>query len=168
MRILKQLDDPKERLQLLRRLDCLQCDARPEWGRMNAVQMLEHLARAFELALGERQAAARPSVLRGPLGRFGALYFPVRWKRGYPTLPEMDVLRGSASTADFDQIKARVSTLIRQFGEATPQQLAEQHPIFGRMSRRDWMLWGYRHTDHHLRQFGCPATSSGAGNARAS
>jgi hypothetical protein len=25
---------------------------------------------------------------------------------------------------------------------------------FGAMIPRDWQRWGYRHTDHHLRQFG--------------
>jgi hypothetical protein len=28
------------------------------------------------------------------------------------------------------------------------------HPILGRLSRGQWMRWGYRHMDHHLRQFG--------------
>jgi hypothetical protein len=27
------------------------------------------------------------------------------------------------------------------------------HPIFGAMTRRAWMRWGYLHVDHHLRQF---------------
>jgi hypothetical protein len=26
--------------------------------------------------------------------------------------------------------------------------------MFGPMSERDWMRWGYLHADHHLRQFG--------------
>jgi len=28
------------------------------------------------------------------------------------------------------------------------------HPAFGPMTRREWMTWGYRHADHHFRQFG--------------
>jgi hypothetical protein len=28
------------------------------------------------------------------------------------------------------------------------------HPIFGRMSHREWLRWAYLHADHHLRQFG--------------
>ena len=27
-------------------------------------------------------------------------------------------------------------------------------PMFGHMSEKDWMQWGYLHADHHLRQFG--------------
>ena len=28
------------------------------------------------------------------------------------------------------------------------------HPFFGRLSRRSWGVLGYKHLDHHLRQFG--------------
>jgi hypothetical protein len=33
-------------------------------------------------------------------------------------------------------------------------QWAESHPMFGGMTAKDWMRWGYLHADHHLRQFG--------------
>ena len=29
-----------------------------------------------------------------------------------------------------------------------------RHPAFGAMRRDEWLLWGYGHVDHHLRQFG--------------
>jgi hypothetical protein len=28
------------------------------------------------------------------------------------------------------------------------------HAIFGPLSEQEWMIWAYRHSDHHLRQFG--------------
>jgi len=28
-----------------------------------------------------------------------------------------------------------------------------KHPFFGALTPDEWMIWGYRHTDHHLRQF---------------
>jgi hypothetical protein len=34
------------------------------------------------------------------------------------------------------------------------EQAFAAHPIFGRMSRSDWLVWGFRHLDHHMRQFG--------------
>jgi hypothetical protein len=27
------------------------------------------------------------------------------------------------------------------------------HPSLGPLTRDEWMVWGFRHTDHHLRQF---------------
>jgi hypothetical protein len=29
-----------------------------------------------------------------------------------------------------------------------------EHPVFGKMTPRAWRVLGYRHMDHHLRQFG--------------
>jgi len=29
-----------------------------------------------------------------------------------------------------------------------------EHPLFGPMSRAEWLRWGYLHMDHHFRQFG--------------
>jgi Protein of unknown function (DUF1569) len=29
-----------------------------------------------------------------------------------------------------------------------------EHPVFGEMTPRAWCVLGYRHMDHHLRQFG--------------
>jgi hypothetical protein len=31
---------------------------------------------------------------------------------------------------------------------------ATQHPMFGRLTTNEWNVWGFRHADHHLRQFG--------------
>ena len=32
--------------------------------------------------------------------------------------------------------------------------LEPAHGFFGTMSVADWQRWAYKHTDHHLRQFG--------------
>jgi hypothetical protein len=36
---------------------------------------------------------------------------------------------------------------------AHPSLEREPHPVFGPMTRVDWLRWGYLHVDHHLRQF---------------
>jgi len=28
------------------------------------------------------------------------------------------------------------------------------HPMFGTLTRQEWLTWTFRHVDHHLRQFG--------------
>jgi hypothetical protein len=37
---------------------------------------------------------------------------------------------------------------------ADPHSLETAHGVFGLMSLADWQRWAYKHTDHHLRQFG--------------
>ena len=45
-----------------------------------------------------------------------------------------------------------LAALVRRF--ASPGVTFEAHPIFGPLSHAEWMTWGWRHVDHHLRQFG--------------
>jgi hypothetical protein len=44
-----------------------------------------------------------------------------------------------------------VVALLRRF--AAPEVRYATHPFFGPLTREEWMIWGYRHIDHHLRQF---------------
>ena len=53
----------------------------------------------------------------------------------------------------FDRDKRRVIDLLRAMAAPTAS-LVPRHPIFGSMSRGNWLRWAYMHTDHHLRQFG--------------
>jgi hypothetical protein len=46
------------------------------------------------------------------------------------------------------------AALCRRIAEFARRQKFAEHPIFGTMSLSDWFIWGYRHVDHHLRQFG--------------
>ena len=55
-------------------------------------------------------------------------------------------------TADFGVDQAEAVDEMERF--CRPGQSRADHAFFGEMSERDWMRWGYLHTDHHLRQFG--------------
>ena len=41
--------------------------------------------------------------------------------------------------------------LLRRF--VAPGARYARHPTMGELTREEWMIWGWRHTDHHLRQF---------------
>ena len=43
---------------------------------------------------------------------------------------------------------------IERIAVASGDALEPMHGNFGTMSVRDWQRWAYRHTNHHLRQFG--------------
>lgn len=44
--------------------------------------------------------------------------------------------------------------LLLRFRDCKPKEGCPPHPLFGRMSTRDWDRLLYRHTNHHFRQFG--------------
>lgn len=81
-----------------------------------------------------------------------ALYAPLQWPRGIPTRPEVEQGRGGMPPEYFAFDRDRVLDVLNEF--ANDVNLARpSHPIFGSMSRNDWLRWGYLHADHHLRQF---------------
>ncbi|MEO6592591.1 MAG: hypothetical protein ABIO52_09730 [Gemmatimonadaceae bacterium] len=44
--------------------------------------------------------------------------------------------------------------LINGFGASNPGQKFPEHPAFGQLTPKAWGVLGYRHIDHHFRQFG--------------
>jgi hypothetical protein len=59
---------------------------------------------------------------------------------------------GGTAPAEFLEDRQKLTELIGRFTNDRFQW--SEHPIFGAMSEKDWMRWGYLHCDHHLRQFG--------------
>ena len=80
-----------------------------------------------------------------------ALHTSVAWPQGIKTRPEVEQGVGGTTPGDFDQDRARVVALLRRF--ATADASYGRHPGLGPLTREEWLIWGYRHTDHHLRQF---------------
>lgn len=134
-----------------RRIGRLTPDARGLWGRMNVHQMVCHLNDSFRVGLGERQASSAANVLTKTVIKWVGLRTSVPWPHGSPTMPEVEQGRGGTPPGEWDRDVADLLALIDRFANSRTYGV---HPIFGRMSQRDWLVWGYRHTDHHLRQFG--------------
>lgn len=122
------------------------------WGVMTPHAMLCHLADSFRVGLGECTASPAETLASRTIVRFIALHTPLPWPHGVPTRPEIDQQRGGTRPADFARDRETVVTLMRRF--AAPGTRYVRHPMFGALSGAEWLTWAYRHTDHHLRQFG--------------
>lgn len=138
------------RRDLLERLARLTANSRPQWGRMNAPQMLTHVNDQFRMALGDLPTVSERLPIRyPPLNSLVAYVLP--WPKSSPTAPEL-LARIDQSTWPVEV--ATFAMLLQRFAALPPDAAWPVHPAFGRLSRRGWALLGYRHTDHHLRQFG--------------
>lgn len=140
--------DSARREELAQRLDRLTATTRPRWGRMDAGRMVCHLLEAFRMPSGELRIRRRFVPLRGVV-RWLMLY-QLPFPKGAPTAREM--LIRPAST--FDDDRAALGAAIRAATEPAATAPRGDHPLFGEMSVRDWGVLMYKHTDHHLRQFG--------------
>ncbi len=145
------LADPKIQSTCCDRLARIDPGTAPLWGRMTAHQMICHLNDSFRVATGEKFASPTHSLLQRTLIKWIALHTPMKWPPGVQTRPEMEQGKGGTPPADWDRDRADLRTTILTFRDRSKFGV---HPMFGAMSRADWMIWGYRHVDHHLRQFG--------------
>jgi|HubBroStandDraft_3_1064219.scaffolds.fasta_scaffold26993_4 hypothetical protein len=138
------------RAELKRRLASLTPEARAQWGRMNAPQMVCHVADQLRVALGEVTTRPRLNFLRfQPFRQLFVHWLP--WPKGkVPTVPEMQ----SSPPGDWDADRAAVADLIDRFATRVPGGAWAPHPGFGKVSGREWGAICAKHLDHHFRQFG--------------
>jgi hypothetical protein len=150
---MKTLARQRDKAELVGRLRTLRPDSVRRWGRMSVHQMVCHLSDGFRMGIGEKTVSHIGGLLRRTMVKWIALYVPVPWPPGILTRPEIDQERLGTKpvefAADVAQLEALVELVTAQPGSFDRQR----HPIFGRMSRADWLRWGYLHMDHHLRQF---------------
>lgn len=151
---MKTLAQQQYRAELVRRLRTVRRDTRPLWGRMSAHQMICHLSDAYRIAAGEKPVSSVNGLLQRTLVKWIALYLPVRWPTGLATPREVDQLLAGTKPVEFDSDVAALETLLDRIATRRDDGNWPEHPIFGRMSHRSWLRWGYLHMDHHLRQFG--------------
>lgn len=139
--------------ELVSRVQKIRPESKRQWGSMTCDEMLCHLADSFRIVMGEKPVAMVPANrFTRRMMRFIALHVPLPWPRGIRTVPEVDPRRNGTRPSTFEADRQGLLTLLHRF--AANDARYAQHPMFGSMSRQDWMIWGYRHMDHHLRQFG--------------
>jgi hypothetical protein len=148
------LASERDRTDLVRRLRQVRPDSVRRWGTMSAPQMVCHLADAFRMSTGDKHVNPAAGLLQRTVVKWIALYVPLAWPAGILTRPEIDQALGGTCPGDFASDVTGVQQLMERMVTRRPGDPWPTHPIFGRMSARDWLRWGYLHVDHHLRQFG--------------
>lgn len=116
---------------------------------MNAPQMVAHCADAVRMALGSLAVPARRLPIRYPPLKQIFLYL-LPFPRSAPTAPELV----ERPPGDWNAEVSSLIALMEELARRSPDELASEHPGFGPMSHRAWGALGYKHMDHHLRQFG--------------
>lgn len=152
---MKTLRNPAEKQELLRRIASVQASSPRLWGKMSAHQMICHLADGYRLYLGEKKA--EPVSFPVPKWLMGAIaiYMPMPWPHGIKTMPELDQQGGGGTPPeDFARDTNELRRLIERFTNAPKDYRWPEHPSLGKFSYSGWMRLGWRHSDHHLRQFG--------------
>ena len=138
---------------LVTRLHGLRPDSARRWGSLTPHEMLCHLGDAAEMVLLIRPRIEAVPARRRPIIKWLALSLPLRWPHGWATNPMHDPRALGTRPSEFANDLARAVAGLNGIAVSTaPPEPA--HGVFGVMSREDWQRWAYKHTDHHLRQFG--------------
>ena len=135
--------------ELCSRIDRLQPTAPARWGKLTAPQMVCHLADALRMAHGTLPVKPKKLPIRyPPLKQLIIYHLP--FPKGAPTAPELISRQATEWHGEIDTLKHELAAF-QQRGPAGP---FVPHPAFGALTPRAWGVLVYRHTDHHLKQFG--------------
>ena len=133
------------------RIASLKPESERRWGAMDVAQMLAHCSAWMAMAAGvTSQRQSLPGRLFGKLAKKSILKAtPIR--RNMPTDKGLIV----ADQRDFALEQQRLLDAVKQFAERGPELCTiHPHSFFGFMTPSEWATMGYKHLDHHLRQFG--------------
>lgn len=135
--------------EILARLSSISVHDRPKWGTMSAHQMITHLSRQLKCAMGLVKDKPVHTIWRfWPLNKLVIYILP--WPHGLPTAKEWKDPERNDWNEDVKQLRKH----IRAFLEKNSNEEWGDHPILGKLNKRDWGKLSYRHIDHHFRQFG--------------
>jgi oxepin-CoA hydrolase/3-oxo-5,6-dehydrosuberyl-CoA semialdehyde dehydrogenase len=137
---------------LFTHLKKLKADTVPEWGSMNAWEMVDHLRRGVLMSVSlEREEILSPPEQLPALKRFlmSDKPFPPNRKKpaAYDNKPAFD--------GDLEEAKEALSKEIENmlaFYEQNPNFTAV-HPSFGELTTAEWLHLHKKHFTHHLTQF---------------
>jgi len=131
------------------RMVVIKPDAQRQWGKMNLVQMLNHLKIATGSAIKVYSLKDEGNFLWRTIIKFIVLRVLRRLPKSAKA-PEGFKIEMN-NELDFNTEKEKAITILKKAYSSTNETYV--HPMFGNMSREEWGRLVYRHFDHHLRQF---------------
>lgn len=146
---MKSIFDKTAMEELIHRINTLDPNRKAKWGKMNSWQMVKHCVLSEEMFLGktkyERLFIGR---LFGKMTLKGILKNDDPMKPNQPTHPSFKI----TGTGNFEAERIAWINLLKEYPALSDQPFV--HPFFGAMNKEQIGKYVYKHTDHHLRQFG--------------
>jgi hypothetical protein len=146
---MKTISDKTTRDELIERVRRLKENASAQWGKMNVHQMVRHCCLSEEMLLGKKKYKQNlVGFLFGKIALRGIMKDEKPMMRNSPTVPNLKV----KENVDFEKEKKRWIHFLEEHADVA--RLGIMHPFFGKMTKEQIDRLVYKHTDHHLRQFG--------------
>jgi hypothetical protein len=140
-----------DRRNVLARFEKLAPNMKPLWGRMSGPQTVAHLADWFRMAIGAIRVESKKTPLRFTPIKLLVIYV-LPFPKNVPTAPELQKSEPGVWTEDTRDLKDLVRRAVQKHADKNAKW--PDHPVFAKLTGDQWGILAYRHTDHHLRQFG--------------
>jgi hypothetical protein len=147
---LETIFNPTNFLDVYNRTVNLKPGAQRQWGKMNVIQMLNHLKVSTGSGIKIYNLKDESSFLWRVILKFLVMRVLKRLPKNARSPEGFKIEMNRA--LDFNNEKQQVLNVLKKAYSATSETYP--HPLFGNMSREEWGRLVYRHFDHHLRQFG--------------
>jgi len=137
---------------LTNRIAKIESNSQRNWGKMTPFQMVKHCVLSEEMYLGmtkyKRLFIGR---IFGKLALRSMVKDETPMKKNEPTHPSFKI----KSNGDLEQEKEKWINLLYKYNNLDDVTFSSFiHPFFGKMDKGQIGIAVYKHTDHHLRQFG--------------
>jgi len=149
--LMKSIFNKTHAAEIVKRIDRLCANTKPEWGSMQAAQMLAHCSAFQDIPMGK----AFPP--RGLLGRFVGRFAKSMFYNEKPlphnmsTIPTIIIEDNREFMVEKEKLKQKIAI----FQRGGPEKCSTHpHPFFGNLTPEQWGKGIYKHLDHHLKQFG--------------
>jgi hypothetical protein len=139
-----------DRAAIEKRLRSLSESSTRRWGSMDVVGMLHHLRLSARMALGELPVVVKNKRAFQVFPLKHLILYVLPFPKGAPTAPELK----PAVAGSLEEECAALLELLERIGTGPQEGAGPAHPLFGPLTRREWGVATYKHTDHHLKQFG--------------
>ncbi|MBD0850343.1 DUF1569 domain-containing protein [Maribacter arenosus] len=149
---MKTIFDQKIKEALIERIEKINETDQAQWGKMNVYQMVRHNTYWNGWILGQDKHSYTQSFM-GKL--FGKRVLKNMVKDEKPldkNIPTSVQFKVKEISGDLDTEKAKWISLIKAFDNYDNPDFV--HDFFGKMTKEQIGILAYKHTDHHLRQFG--------------
>ena len=140
----------RDRAEIDNRMRSLSVSSTRRWGTMDVATMLEHLRLSARMAVGE---LAVPSANKRAFQVFPLkhlILYVLPFPKGAPTAPALKPV----NAVSFEEERAALLELHERIATGPKEGAGPVHPLFGPLTWREWGVVMYKHTDHHLKQFG--------------
>ena len=140
------------REELIQRIRMVNEDAKPEWGKMNLYQMVSHNTYWNGWVLGKDKHVYKQEFLGKIFGKF-ALNKMIKDEKPFDkNIPTSDQFKVNDLNGNLEAEKAKWALLVTQYEHFDNPNFI--YDFFGKMTVAQIGILVYKHTDHHLRQFG--------------